>query len=40
MATAGEIYKCELCGNGVFVMEGGDGDLKAEPATWSAAVRK
>jgi superoxide reductase len=27
MATAGEIYKCELCGNVVFVMEGGDGDL-------------
>jgi superoxide reductase len=27
MANAGEIYKCEVCGNVVFVLDGGDGDL-------------
>lgn len=27
MATKGEVYKCEICGNVVKVLEGGDGDL-------------
>ena len=27
MANEGEIYKCNLCGNVVFVLESGDGDL-------------
>jgi superoxide reductase len=27
MATKGEVYKCELCGNVVSVLVGGDGDL-------------
>ena len=27
MAKKGEIYKCELCGNVVYVLDGGDGDL-------------
>lgn len=22
-----ELYKCDICGNTVFVLEGGDGDL-------------
>jgi len=26
-AVRDEIYKCEKCGNVVFVLEGGDGDL-------------
>ena len=25
--TKGEVYKCEICGNVVSVIEGGDGDL-------------
>ena len=27
MAQKGEVYKCEICGNVVSVLEGGDGDL-------------
>lgn len=27
MAEKGEVYKCEICGNVVSVLEGGDGDL-------------
>ncbi len=27
MAKSDEVYKCEACGNTVFVLEGGDGDL-------------
>lgn len=27
MAVRDEIYKCEVCGNVVLVLEGGDGDL-------------
>ena len=27
MTTKGEVYKCELCGNVVAVLVGGDGDL-------------
>ncbi len=27
MAKKGEVYKCELCGNVVAVLVGGDGDL-------------
>ena len=27
MPTAGEIYKREACGNVVFVLDAGDGDL-------------
>lgn len=27
MAKKGEVYKCDVCGNVVRVMEGGDGDL-------------
>jgi superoxide reductase len=27
MAKKGEVYKCEICGNVVGVLEGGDGDL-------------
>lgn len=27
MAKANEVYKCEICGNVVAVLEGGDGDL-------------
>ncbi|MCF8050604.1 MAG: desulfoferrodoxin FeS4 iron-binding domain-containing protein [Desulfobacterales bacterium] len=27
MAKESEVYKCEICGNVVFVLEGGDGDL-------------
>jgi len=27
MAKKGEVYKCEICGNVVRVMEGGEGDL-------------
>lgn len=27
MAKRDEIYKCNICGNVVLVMEGGDGDL-------------
>ena len=27
MAEKGEVYKCELCGNVVAVLAGGDGDL-------------
>lgn len=27
MAKINEIYKCNLCGNVVLVLEGGDGDL-------------
>jgi superoxide reductase len=27
MAKKGEVYKCEICGNVVSVLEGGDGDL-------------
>lgn len=27
MAKKGEVYKCEVCGNVVAVLEGGDGDL-------------
>ncbi len=26
-AAQGEVYKCEACGNVVYVMEGGAGDL-------------
>jgi superoxide reductase len=26
-AKAEEVYKCDICGNVVFVVEGGDGDL-------------
>ncbi len=26
-AVRGEVYKCEACGNVVYVMEGGAGDL-------------
>jgi len=26
-AVKNEIYKCDTCGNVVFVLEGGDGDL-------------
>lgn len=27
MAEKGEVYKCEICGNVVSVLQGGDGDL-------------
>jgi desulfoferrodoxin-like iron-binding protein len=27
MAKKGEVYKCDICGNVVSVVEGGDGDL-------------
>lgn len=27
MAEKGEVFKCEICGNIVAVMQGGDGDL-------------
>jgi len=27
MAKKDEVYKCDICGNVVKVMEGGDGDL-------------
>ena len=27
MAQKGEVYKCDVCGNVVSVMQGGDGDL-------------
>jgi superoxide reductase len=27
MPVRDEIYKCDVCGNVVFVLEGGDGDL-------------
>lgn len=27
MPNKDEIYKCEICGNVVYVIEGGDGDL-------------
>jgi superoxide reductase len=27
MATKGEVYKCEACGNVVTVLQGGDGEL-------------
>jgi superoxide reductase len=27
MAEKGEVYKCEICGNVVSVLNGGDGDL-------------
>ena len=27
MAKKGEVYKCEICGNVVAVLEEGDGDL-------------
>ena len=27
MAEKGEVYKCEICGNVVSVLHGGDGDL-------------
>ena len=27
MAKKGEVFKCEICGNIVAVMQGGDGDL-------------
>jgi superoxide reductase len=27
MAETGEVYKCEICGNVVSVLQGGDGDL-------------
>ena len=27
MASSDAVYKCEICGNVVFVLEGGDGDL-------------
>ena len=27
MAKKGEVYKCELCGNVVAVLMGGEGDL-------------
>jgi len=27
MAKKGEVYKCEICGNIVAVLQGGDGDL-------------
>ncbi len=27
MPNKGEVYKCELCGNVVQVLEGGGGDL-------------
>jgi len=26
-ATKGEVYKCNICGNVVAVLHGGDGDL-------------
>lgn len=26
-AKKGEVYKCEVCGNVVAVLQGGDGDL-------------
>jgi superoxide reductase len=27
MAEKGEVYQCEICGNVVSVLQGGDGDL-------------
>ncbi|MGD2037691.1 MAG: desulfoferrodoxin FeS4 iron-binding domain-containing protein [Desulfobacterales bacterium] len=27
MAEKGEVYKCEICGNVVSVLQSGDGDL-------------
>ncbi len=27
MAKAGESYTCDVCGNTVYLVEGGDGDL-------------
>ena len=27
MANIGEVYKCNICGNIVYVLEAGDGDL-------------
>jgi len=27
MAKKGEVYKCDICGNVVSVVQGGDGDL-------------
>jgi superoxide reductase len=27
VANPGEVYKCNICGNIVYVMEGGGGDL-------------
>lgn len=27
MAKKGEVYRCEICGNVVTVLQGGDGDL-------------
>jgi desulfoferrodoxin-like iron-binding protein len=27
MAKKGEIYKCDICGNVAYLLDGGDGDL-------------